>query len=172
VTYTPTNTPTSTPSPQATETATATATATRRPPTATPTRPAPALLAPDQGERFVGYSAQVILMWSEVPGLREGEYYVVSIPYNEAGEVAEFWRDTTSMRVPSHFSGADVGFPDRHYNWYVQVKRCTSNCLRVLDDNVRKTGEAVGPRSEEGLFFWGSDIIPGPTPTKTPPGGG
>jgi hypothetical protein len=101
-----------------------------------------------------------------VPGLRDDEFYVITIPYNQA-EAAEFWRKETSMRVPSHFSSRDVGFPDRHYNWYVQVKRCTGNCFLALDDNAKKTGVAVGARSAEGLFYWSSDIRIPPTPTAT-----
>jgi tRNA A-37 threonylcarbamoyl transferase component Bud32 len=122
-TATGTPTATATPSPTPTSTPTVTATATRaRPPTATPMPSAPTLLAPPHGASFVGYSTRVDLEWSEVPNLGDDEFYVVSIPYNEAGDVAEFWRKETTMRVPSHFSSAGVGFADRHYNWYVRVK--------------------------------------------------
>jgi tRNA A-37 threonylcarbamoyl transferase component Bud32 len=174
-TPTATNTPrpTATPSPTAAPSATptATATATRARPTSTPTPlPGPALLAPPNGTSFVGYGAQVDLVWSAVSELGDDEFYVVSIPYNEKGDVAEFWRKDTSLRVPSHFSSSNVGFSDRHYNWSVQVKRCTGNCFQVLDDNAKKTGVAVGAPSAEGLFYWSSDIstVPTPTPTKKP----
>jgi tRNA A-37 threonylcarbamoyl transferase component Bud32 len=172
VTNTPTSTATATPSPTVTSTPTATATATRPRPTATPTRLAPILLAPPYGTPFQGYNTVVELVWSEVPGLDDDEYYVVSIPFNPAGEVAQFWRKETIFRVPPHFSRDDldgVGFDDRHYNWTVQVRRCTKNCDKALDDNVKKTGVAVGKRSAKGLFYWypsGS-----PRPTKTPSGG-
>jgi hypothetical protein len=172
-TATPTETPTVTPTPTATDvptpTATATATATASPtPTPTPTRSAPMLLEPTFGASFVGYNAEVNLVWEADPSLQEDEFYVVRIPYNEAGEVAEFWRKETQMRVPAHFSSASVGFPDRHYNWTVQVVRCTSNCLQVFDDNVRKQGVPVGPRSAEGRFYWHTDISSVGTPTKDP----
>lgn len=113
----------------------------------------------------------VILEWEEVKGIREDEYYVVLIPYNEAGEVAEFWRKEPRMRVPSHFSTVPVGFPDRHYNWTVQVKRCLENCFLFLDDNVKKRGIQVGSVSAPGLFYWHVDvgIPPTSTPTKKPP---
>ena len=128
------------------------------------------LLLPPYGSSFRGYNAVVELGWSEVPDLGEDEYYVVSIPYNPAGEVATFWRKATRFQVPPNYSTDDVGFEDRHYNWYVQVYRCTENCAYALDDNVRKTGVAVGPRSLEGLFYWYSDTSPRPTKslTRTP----
>lgn len=98
---------------------------------------------------------------------------MVRIPYDNAGGVAEFWRKETAMNVPAHFSGADVGFPDRHYNWSVQAMRCTGNCDQVGNDDEHKQGTAVGSRSAEGLFYWHSDIgpgpEPGPPPTYTPP---
>jgi hypothetical protein len=129
----------------------------------------PVLLAPPYGTPFQGYNAIVELRWTEVPGLGEDEYYVISIPYNPAGEVAEFWRKETIFRVPPNYSRSDVGFEDRHYNWTVQVKRCIENCDKVLDDNVKKEGVAVGQRSAPGLFYWYPDGSP--RPTKTPSGG-
>jgi hypothetical protein len=113
----------------------------------------------------------VILRWSPVEGLEAGEYYVVSVPYDDAGSVAEFWRWETSVKLPSHLSRPDVGFADRHYLWSVQVRRCTENCLRVLEDDATKRGEAVGSPSEQGLFYWQPDIDaqpPTPTPSPTP----
>jgi len=111
----------------------------------------------------------VILRWSAVRGIEAGEYYVVSVPYDDAGGVAEFWRGETTVRLPSHLSSSQVGFPDRHYRWSVQVRRCTQNCLRVLDDDARKPGVAVGGPSAEGLFYWQADIVTLPaTPTHTP----
>jgi hypothetical protein len=116
------------------------------------------LLAPENGTAFNGWNAEVILRWSSAGNLQSNEYYVVSIPYDAAGNTATFWRKETQFKVPSNFSGNSVGFADRHYNWWVQVKRCTSNCGSVLDDNVRKDGVAVSAVSAEGLFFWYSDV--------------
>ncbi len=110
----------------------------------------------------------MILEWSAVEGIRDNEYYVVHIPYNEAGEVATFWRQETTFRVPPHFSTGKVGFPDRHYNWTVRVMRCVEKCDAILDDNVRKAGRAVGSASEPGLFYWHIGI--GGDPKDTPPG--
>jgi serine/threonine protein kinase len=180
-TGTPIDTPTPTEVPP-TWTATATATATHTPtitptptrtPTITPTPrwlPAPELLAPPDGASFIGWEAKVVLEWSEVEGLREDEYYVVRIPYDVAGNVAEFWRKGTTLRLPPHFSLAENGFADRHYNWTVQVRRCLENCDKVFDENVRKRGEAVGGASAQGLFYWHSDISG--RPTNPIPGGG
>jgi serine/threonine protein kinase len=187
---TSTPTPTATPQPTATHTPTATPTATApptAPPTAMPTstpvptvasRPAPTLLAPPNGASFAGWNADVTLQWQGVANLGGDEYYVVRIPYDSAGGVAEFWRKDTSFRVPPNFSLANVGFPDRHYNWTVQVMRCTANCDKVLDDNVRKQGSVAGGVSAPGTFYWhpdiGGDQKPppggdGPTPTVPPP---
>jgi hypothetical protein len=132
--------------------------------------PAPELLAPPDGASFIGWEAKVVLEWSEVEGLREDEYYVVRIPYDVAGNVAEFWRKGTTLRLPPHFSLAENGFADRHYNWTVQVRRCLENCDKVFDENVRKRGEAVGGASAQGLFYWHSDISG--RPTNPIPGGG
>jgi hypothetical protein len=163
-------TPTITPTATVTRTPTVTPTRTRRP-TSTPTPrwlPAPRLLAPWDNQSFDGYNAEVILRWSEVKGLQEDEYYVVRIPYNEAGEVATFWREALEMRVPSHFATSQVGFPDRHYDWTVQVVRCLENCDKIEDDNVRKEGEPVGAESEPKRFYWHLDVSgrrTNPTPT-------
>jgi hypothetical protein len=125
------------------------------------------LLLPPYGTIYKGWNATVELVWSETLVLDDDEYYVVSIPYNEAGEVAEFWRKSPKFLVPQNFSDRQTGFEDRHYNWYVQVKRCTQNCAQVQDDNVKKVGVPIGPRSLEGLFYWWPDDG-GPPPTKTP----
>ena len=101
----------------------------------------------------MGWNAQVILQWSSVGALYDNEYYVVRIPYDPAGSLAEFWRKETSFRVPSNFSLSSVGYSDRHYNWSVQVMRCTENCDKVLDDNVRKGGYTTGSQSADGLFY-------------------
>jgi len=177
-TATATRTPTPTPVPTSTDTplpptATWTPVPTRTPtPTPTPRwLPAPVLLAPADGAQYTGWHASVDLRWSAVPGLAPGEYYVVRIPYDAAGGVAEFWRQETTLNVPSNYSLSEVGFPDRHYAWTVQVKRCVSRCAQVLDDEVRKGGEAVGDESAARVFYWHPDIVhvPTPTPTKTPP---
>ena len=115
----------------------------------------------------MGYNAKVILEWATVAGMQDDEFYVVRIPYNEAGEVAEFWRQETRLRVPSYFSSGEVGFPDRHYNWTVQVMQCQVNCFKYQGDAVKKEGIAVGAKSREGLFYWHSDVGI-PTPTNTP----
>ena len=72
----------------------------------------------------------MILEWSSVGELAADEYYVIRIPYDDAGGVGEFWRKETSLQVHTHYSSKDVGFPDRHYNWSVQVMRCTDQCDR------------------------------------------
>ena len=158
----PTATGTDTPTPAATATPT-------RGQTAAPTArwlAAPSLIAPLQGASFAGWNAEVVLQWTSVGNLDGDEYYVVRIPYDAAGNTAEFWRKETSFQVPPNFSGSEVGFADRHYHWTVQAMRCTQRCDAVQDDNVRKEGAAVGDPSAQGLFYWHPDISgPGPRPT-------
>jgi hypothetical protein len=125
-------------------------------------------VSPPNGANFGGWNAEVLLTWSSVGSLAPAEYYVVRIPYDDAGGVAEFWRKEASFQVPSNFSLREVGFPDRHYNWTVQVMRCTDNCASVTDDNVRKTGQATSARSVQGLFYWHPDIGGGSSPGATP----
>jgi hypothetical protein len=127
---------------------------------------APTLLGPADGTSFVGWNARVLLRWSDVDEMLPDEYYVVRIPYDSYGGVAEFWRQETFLQVPPSFSRSDVGFPDRRYTWTVQVMRCTRNCARVLDDNATKSGVVVGTKSQEGAFYWQPDI--GGSPPETP----
>lgn len=110
------------------------------------------------------------LMWEGVPDLAPDEYYVVRIPYDDMGGVAEFWRKDTWMQVPSHYSQGEYGFPDRHYNWSVQVMRCTAHCDQVANDAVRKQGVEVGSKSVDRVFYWHPDVSgPGPGPSGRPP---
>jgi hypothetical protein len=131
---------------------------------------APILLSPADGAQYTGWDARVVLNWTAVSAIAPDEYYVVRIPYDAKGGVAEFWRQETRLQVPSNFSLASAGFPDRHYAWSVQVVRCTSRCAQVLDDGVRKGGITVGEESETHVFYWHPDIVhdPTPTPTKRP----
>ncbi len=173
-TVTATPTATSTPTVAQTETSTTAPTSTPRTtmvPLPSPTAAqlaAPALLAPTPGTTFVGWNAEVVLAWSGVGLLQQDEYYVVRIPYDRAGNVAEFWRRDTTFRVPSHFSTSEVGFLDRHYSWSVQVMECTESCDRVLDDGVRKRGEERSLPSEEWVFYWHPDITGDSTPVAEP----
>ena len=129
------------------------------------------LVVPLNDTKFEGWNAVVVLQWSSGAQLAAKDYYVVRIPYDDAGGVAEFWRKETSFQVPAHFSKPEVGFPDRHYNWSVQVMRCIELCEQVLDDNVKKQGTEMSLTSQDRLFYW----YPGiggwdtPTPTKDPP---
>jgi serine/threonine-protein kinase len=176
-TATPTASPTAaaTVSPTASPTATPTATAaptTAPSPTPTPKpslRPALRLIAPANGTSFGGWNAEVNLNWESVGTLAEDEYYVVRIPYDSAGGVAEFWRKDTTFQVPPNFSLVEVGFSDRHYNWTVQVMRCTANCDQVADDNAKKQGVAAGEKSAEGLFYWHPDVPSGDGDGTMPP---
>jgi hypothetical protein len=138
--------------------------------------PAPVPLAPSDGTSFVGWGAKVTLRWESVEGLQLGEYYVVRIPYDHVGGVAEFWRQETFLQLPSNFSLSNVGFADRHYDWTVQVMLCHENCYKVWDDQAIKKGEPVGDKSQPRRFYWHPDISGArpedtPTPTRHVPGG-
>jgi hypothetical protein len=161
----PTLTPTTTLVPSPTATATATDTAT---PTLTPVLlPAPKLIFPLNGTSFTGWNDRPTLTWTSITGLAADEHYVVRIPYNEAGSVAEFWRRETSLRLPSNLSLSSVGFPDRRYEWTVQVVRCTENCDKALDDQAHKQGVATSEESATQTFYWHPDVG-GLPPTSTP----
>jgi hypothetical protein len=137
---------------------------------------APVLTAPENGASFNGWNAKVILQWSSAGWMANDEYFVIRIPYDSAGGVAEFWRKESTFEVPPSFSSGKVGFADRHYNWSVQVMRCTALCDKIQDDNAKKQGVAVGDKSAEGMFYWHPDISGGGTSngdsvpkTSTPP---
>jgi hypothetical protein len=108
------------------------------------------------------------LQWQPGGTLETDDYYVIRIPWGSGpNDVAEFWRKETQFQVPANYSQADVGFPDRHYNWSVQLMRCTAKCDQVFDDSIKKGGQALGSRSPEWLFYWHPDIGGGATPTPT-----
>ena len=118
------------------KTKTPTATATRTPtPTLTPVF-AIRLLEPSDGAQFIGWNAEIVLRWSSTGLLSHDDYHVIRIPYDDAGGIAEFWRKETQFQVPPHFSLKEVGFPDRHYNWSVQVMRCVEKCDAVAHRTV------------------------------------
>ena len=134
------------------------------------------LSQPRSGAVFSGYNATVTLEWSSERQLGRDEYYVICIPYGsrensaQIAGIGEFWRPGKSFEVPKHYHSTGGGFPNRLYKWSVQAMRCIENCDKALNDEVRKRGEALGPRSEEWTFFWHPDPdmqTPTPTPEKT-----
>jgi hypothetical protein len=156
---TPTTVPTRTPIGQE-----ATPTPAARPPTTTPGKGrepgswTPRIVGPANDAKYQGYNARVLLEWSEVRGLGPNDYYVVRVPYDDYGGIAEFWTKELCYRLPGHLSESTVGFRDRRYTWTVQVMRCTGNCDEVYNPNVTKQGSALGAASREGTFTWEPDF--------------
>jgi hypothetical protein len=131
--------------------------------------PAPTLLEPGDGANFGGWNDQVTLRWRSVGALARDEYYVVRIPYDDLGGVDEFWRKETFLEVPQNYSLRTAGFDDRHYDWSVQVMRCTDNCDLAGADDVKKQGVAAGEESRTRTFYWHPDAGGGTQPINTPP---
>jgi len=148
---TPTRIPTATvaasPTPTAlfTATATATATPTRRPPTATPALPYPAveLATPATGTEFAGADAIIMLSWKAPGALKEGEGYRVALRYQANGQpvTTQAWVQETSWRVPAEVYGKrDAAAPE--IEWSVQVTRGGAD------------GVPLSPASATWAFTW------------------
>ena len=127
-------------------------------PTPGPGFGSPRILAPPDDAKYKGYNDKVILEWSEVGTLGPNDYYVVRVPYDRYGGVAEFWTKELWHELPGHLSESKVGFTDRRYAWTVQVMQCTENCDEVYNPNIPKQGVALGPMSREGTFVWEPDF--------------
>jgi hypothetical protein len=112
------------------------------------------VLEPENGAAFEGQAADVILRWSDVGPLGADDYYVVRVPHDAEGGVAEFWLKETSLVLPDYLYQADYAFPDRGYRWTVHVMRCTKNCDPAADDDTLREGIPLGDESAEGMFYW------------------
>lgn len=112
--------------------------------------PAPAILAPGDGDVLQGPS--VLLRWSSVGVLPPRVNYVVTIRDDtEPEEDAEvIWLSTnaTSLRVPGDYRPA-LGAP-RTIAWTVSVRRRGG---RVMD----REGTLLGPKPVPSTFTWSSD---------------
>jgi LysM repeat protein len=98
-------------------------------PTATPTPglpyPAPRLLYPQQNAEFSGPGEAVVLQWTSVGILNDGDWYALSLRYlgtranGQPSEITLYTR-ITSWRVPEQwYPGTDA--PEHRFEWTVQV---------------------------------------------------
>ena len=118
--------PTVTPSLQVTSTSTLSPTATAIP-TITPTPAAvyayrqPHLLAPVNGGVYEGEEAHLLLNWSSVGILGEGEWYLLALYRSEDSvePIKKVWTKATSYRLPQALY--PKGQPACHFYWQVAV---------------------------------------------------
>jgi hypothetical protein len=165
---TPTNTPvsettpTETPTPEVIPTETETPvsattpadTATSAPPAGTPTPeatptvgmkyPAPTLLEPEDGTKFIQGNI-IVLRWQPIPDLAPDEQYALRMFYSFENEPAVQGTNTRDAEwtVPPSLYGQIDG-PDNLYEWFVVIER-------LNDDG---SGTAISPESEHWKFTW------------------
>lgn len=136
--FTPTATPQPTPQPTPSPTPSAFA------------YPAPALLAPADGQVFQGADEVIVLSWVSVGILTEDEWYVVRLRYEAPGAVQppDVWTKTTSWRAPADlYPPADV--EPRLLHWNVIVMRQTGT-----GPDGTPQGVDVSPVSATRGFYW------------------
>lgn len=153
----PTSTPTTTPSftPSATPPSTPQPTPqSTPPPMPTPTLaypyPAPALLAPADGQVFQGTDQAIVLTWASVGILAQDEWYVVRLRYEAEGmdQPPNAWTKTTSWRVPAEvYPSSDVA--SRLFRWDVTIKRQTHT-----GPDGAPEGVDMSPVSSTRSFYW------------------
>jgi len=151
MTPTPTTTPTMTMTPTMTPTSTPSATPQPMPtPTSAFPYPAPALLAPADGQVFRGGGEAIVLNWVSVGILADDEWYVLGLRYETEGaaQPPDVWTKTTSWRVPADlYPPADI--EPRLLRWDVTVIRQT----RTGPDGTPE-GFDISPVSATRSFYW------------------
>jgi len=153
-------TPTATPRPPTPTAVPPTPTATLVPPTPTATSyplPAPTLIAPF--EECLD-SSSITLQWTWVPGLGNGQWFLVSIHSLDcSGKPRSEWPQDKTARVRDTRYTLTIPLADRgcNYQWQVVV---------IQEKEDGSLLEISGP-SEEWSFWW--VISCGPTPTRPLP---
>jgi hypothetical protein len=122
--------------------------------------PAPELLSPGLGERFLGTALSIVLRWQAVQGLTKDEYYAVLVQY-DYGEV------TTSVTFTT--LGTQISLPESLYrtpncgvfNWQVRLMRQTG---------VDKAGQPKGVPIGYNSLYWYVQWLypPGEIPAFSP----
>ncbi len=154
---TETSTPTATPSKTPTATPSATPQPTHSPtsqPMPTPTSaypyPAPALLAPADGQVFRGEDEVIVLSWASVGILAEEEWYVVRLgrEAEAADQPSEVWTKTTSWRVPADlYPSADAESHLLRWDATVMLQTDTG-------PDGAPEGVVISPASATRSFYW------------------
>ena len=112
--------------------------------------PAPALLAPADGQVFRGVDAVIVLNWASVGILAEDEWYVLRLRYEAQGaaQPPSVWTKTTSWRVSADlYPPSDV--EPRLLHWDVTVMRQTG-----AGPGGTPEGVAISPVSSTRSFYW------------------
>jgi len=112
--------------------------------------PAPALLAPADGQVFRGVDEVIVLNWASVGILAEDEWYVLRLRYEAEGvaQPPSVWTKTTSWRVPADmYPPADV--EPRLLHWEVTVMRQTHT-----GPDGTPEGVVISPMSDTRRFYW------------------
>jgi LysM repeat protein len=122
-------------------------------PTATATPglpyPSPHLLYPLQNAEFKGQGETVMLQWTSVGILKEGDWYALSLRYlgrRDDGQPSELtiYTRVTSWRVPDRWRpSADA--PEHRFEWTVQVVRRPDLAIPPI---------AISPPGELRRFKW------------------
>lgn len=152
----PTATPTLPPlfSPTPTRRGGATFTPTRALPTPTlPSYPAPKLVFPLDRTIYNGAEATINLEWQPISsnGLRENEWYFVSISYTARDGTATIqnsWSRETRWTVRG-IAFKDIAADKRMFQWSVTIMR-----VEGTDPNNSAFRVPISPKSETRTFFW------------------
>jgi hypothetical protein len=172
-TATPSRTPTRTPVPTASRTPTATPTSTTRPTAVPPTKaptvtvtpmPAPALLAPPNGQEF-DEQAEIRLSWEPLGPLPPDAYYVVTLAYSHLGETwydDPPWVRSTSWLLSERSYLLNLS-DDGLFNWSLQVMQQTGT-----DADGKPTGVPLSLMSDVWTLVWKESGGPKPKPTIEP----
>lgn len=110
--------------------------------------PAPVLLGPPLGARFLGLSQPIVLHWSPVKELAQDEYYEVAVDYNygETTPSVRYATRETQFVLPQ----ALYGKPNcQVFNWQVTLKRQTG-----VDDKGQPVGDALSYNSLYWYVLW------------------
>lgn len=122
--------------------------------------PAPQLVNPILGERFVGAQSKIILTWQPARPLAADEYFQVRVDYNygEGNPQLTFSTRATSFQLPaSLYANPNCGV----FNWQVTVMRQTGT-----DESGQPEGVAVSYASLYWYVIWS---YPSRQPASFPP---
>jgi len=122
--------------------------------------PAPELISPSLGERFLGTAQAIELRWQAVQALTADEYYAVLVQY-------DYGESTSSVTLTAR--QAQISLPERLYrtpncgvfNWQVRLMRQTG-----VDKAGQPTGVPIGYNS----LYWYVQWLypPGESPAFSP----
>ena len=110
--------------------------------------PAPELISPALGERFLGTAGSIVLRWQAVQELAKDEYYAVLVQYDygEATNDVTFTTRQTQISLPERlYRTPNCGV----FNWQVTLMRQTG-----VDAAGQPTGVPIGYNSLYWYVQW------------------